>query len=90
MPSWVTITRVCLSLIVGACLGLAACSSGNGLRDLNYGTDVAVGFIPPDAAVLDAVLDGGVDSGAGAAADGIDTPGGLDSGVLDVAADQGD
>ena len=69
-----------LSLIVAMGLGLAACSSSDGQRDMNYGTDVAVGFVPPDGATspsADAVLDmapgvdgaaAGPDGGAGAEA----------------------
>jgi hypothetical protein len=36
-----------LALVVVASLLLVACSSSKA-QDVNYGTDVAVGFVPPD------------------------------------------
>jgi hypothetical protein len=38
-----------LTLVAVASLLLAGCSS-SGPRDINYGTDVALGYVPPDAA----------------------------------------
>jgi len=73
------------SLIVAMGLCLPACSSSDGRRDMNYGTDVAVGFVPPDGATrpsADAALDM-APSVDGAAA-------GLDGGaVAEVSADEG-
>lgn len=47
----VTIGRAGLFVAVAVGLCLVACSSSDGRRDINYGTDVAVGFVPPDGAV---------------------------------------
>ena len=74
-----------LSLIVAMGLCLPACPSSDGRRDMNYGTDVAVGFVPPDGATsrsTDAALDM-APSVDGAAA-------GLDGGaVAEVSVDEG-
>jgi hypothetical protein len=40
-------TRSLLTLAVAAGLLLPACSS-SGPRDMNYGTDAGLGFVPPD------------------------------------------
>jgi energy-converting hydrogenase Eha subunit B len=53
-------SAIWLSLIVAMGLCLPACPSSEGRRDMNYGTDVAVGFVPPDGATspsADAALD---------------------------------
>jgi hypothetical protein len=47
MPLWPTSTRVLLALAALAGLLLFGCSSST-RRDQWYGTDAAVGFVPPD------------------------------------------
>ena len=78
-------SAIWLSLIVAMGLCLPGCPSSEGRRDMNYGTDVAVGFVPPDSATstsADAALDM-APSVDGAAA-------GLDGGaVAEVSADEG-
>ncbi len=87
-----------------ACGGLlSGCSSGNP-RDINYGTDVAANFVPPDASVT---VDGdttaaesgnSVDGGAGGEAtevageapDGQDEVGELADSMVDSALDDVD
>jgi hypothetical protein len=72
MPPSVRIARACWSLIVGVSLCLASCSSSTGRRDINYGTDVAVGFVPPDSAptpALDAAAEAAASPDGGAAVD---------------------
>ena len=49
MPLRLMFAGALLTLVVVASLLFPACSS-SGPRDINYGTDVAVGFEPPDAA----------------------------------------
>jgi len=84
--------------MVGIGLGVPACSSSDGRRDMNYGTDVAVGFVPPDgpSTVSDAAADASLDEkpadqaadeteGAGDAAAGLDGAAGPD-----VSADESD
>jgi len=67
-------SAIWLSLIVAMGLCLPACPSSEGRRDMNYGTDVAVGFVPPDGATrtsADAALDTALSvDGAAASHDG--------------------
>jgi hypothetical protein len=49
MPSWLLSPRVLVpSLAATAASLLLACSSSQS-RDVNYGTDAGLGFVPPDA-----------------------------------------
>ena len=45
------LTSALLTLVAVASLLPAGCSS-SGPRDINYGTDVALGYVPPDAAAV--------------------------------------
>ncbi len=85
---------LCSALIVGVLAGLSACSSSSGLRDINYGTDVAVGFIAPDGG--GSASDAATDVSAGEASSGDDTVADDavgspdDGGAADVSVDDGD
>jgi len=48
------IARTLLTFAAGASLLHAGCGS-SGPRDMNYGTDVALGWVPPDAGAGSAV-----------------------------------
>jgi hypothetical protein len=59
-------TPMCLMVAVGAVL-LSGCSSSQPARDLHYGTDAGLGYVPPDASgtvVADVAPGGGIASDA--------------------------
>src|SRR4051812_5371377 len=82
-------TRVSFPIVLLTAIA-GGCSSGSGRRDQNYGTDVGVGYVPPDGS---AIADGpsstadkpaSFDTADGNAADGSSTDSsatGTDSGV---------
>jgi len=57
------------ALGAGATLLLLGCSSSSP-RDINYGTDVAVGFVPPDGSPTNTSLDGAATLDGAAILDG--------------------
>ena len=71
------------ALVASATLLLSGCSSSSP-RDINYGTDVGLGFVPRDVPPKTTAIDGAaVDSGA------YDTTNAIDGGVLADAAIDG-
>ena len=77
------------ALVTSTALFLSGCSSSQP-RDINYGTDVGVGYVPPVVTPTDgAAIDGAGIDGAGidAAIDaGISSDSAIDIAVLDVEA----
>lgn len=58
---------LCIALVTGATLLLSGCSSKSP-RDINYGTDVGLGFVPPDAGTTPTSEAGASEAGASEAA----------------------
>jgi hypothetical protein len=56
-----------IALVTGAALLLAGCSSSSP-RDMSWGTDVAVGYVPPDAGATTTVDAGASEAAASEAA----------------------
>ena len=66
MPLRPMYTRALLTLAAAASLLLPACSS-SGPRDMNYGTDAGLGYVPPDVgARADSAPDKATDQAADA------------------------
>jgi hypothetical protein len=71
-------------LMIGAALLFSGCSSSQA-RDINYGTDVGLGYVPSDAAPQTTSYDAATEAGIA-----VDSTGAIDStngGVLDAASD---
>ncbi len=86
------LTRAALILAAAANLPLVGCSSNN-LQDINKGTDVAAGWVPPDAGTAEAApLDAqAIDTSASTddtSASTDDGDGSTDDGSVDAAANE--
>ena len=76
------------ALVTSTALFLSGCSSSQP-RDINYGTDVGVGYVPPVVTPTDgAAIDGAGIDGAGIDGAGIDGAG-IDGAGIDAAIDAG-
>jgi len=67
---------LCIALVTSAALLLSGCSSSSP-RDINYGTDVGVGYVPPDVAPTTTAYDAAIDTEIT-----VDTANAVDGGVI--------
>jgi hypothetical protein len=69
------------ALVTSAALLLSGCTSSKP-RDINYGTDVGLGFVPPDVAPKTTTYDAATEAGIA-----VDSTSAVDGGVLDAVLD---